>query len=33
MPVSQLLDILVSLELRGLIKEISKNYYAVVEEL
>ena len=29
--VSELLDILMRLELRGLIKEISKNYYAVVE--
>ncbi len=33
MPVSELLDILVRLELRGFIKEISKNYYAVVEGL
>ena len=31
-PVSRLLDILVGLELKGFIKEISKNYYAIVEE-
>ena len=30
--VSELLDILVSLELKGVIKEVSKNYYAIVEE-
>ena len=32
MTVSELLDILMSLQLRGLVSEISKNYYAVVEE-
>ena len=31
-PVAELLDILVGLELKGLIKEISKNNYAIVEE-
>ena len=30
--VSELLDILVRLELKGVIKEVSKNYYAIVEE-
>ena len=30
-PVSKLLDILMSLELRGIIKEISKNYYVKIE--
>ena len=30
--VAELLDILVGLELKGLIKEISKNYYTIVEE-
>lgn len=30
--VAELLDILMSLELKGIIKEISKNYYAIVEE-
>lgn len=31
-PVAELLDILVGLELKGLIKEVSKNYYTIVEE-
>ena len=30
--VSELLDILVGLQLKGLIKEVSKNYYTIVEE-
>lgn len=30
--VAELLDILVGLELKGFVKEISKNYYAIVEE-
>lgn len=30
--ITELLDILVGLELKGLVKEISKNYYAIVEE-
>lgn len=30
--VAELLDILVGLELKGLIKEVSKNYYTIVEE-
>ena len=30
--VTELLDILVGLELKGMIKEVSKNYYAIVEE-
>ncbi len=30
--VSELLDVLVGLELRGLVKEVSKNYYTIVEE-
>ena len=30
--VSELLNILVGLELKGMIKEISKNYYTIVEE-
>lgn len=30
--IPELLDILVGLELKGVIKEISKNYYAIVEE-
>lgn len=30
--VAELLDILVGLQLKGIVKEISKNYYAIVEE-
>lgn len=30
--VSELLDVLVGLELKGFIKEVSKNYYTIVEE-
>lgn len=30
--ITELLDILVGLELKGLVKEISKNYYTIVEE-